>query len=409
MISFKLGKTGQVHSLIEKIASSGEGEVWRSSHPGTLAKIYHLPDDLRAKKLSIMINNSPIDPNAHKNHISFAWPQSTLKNAKGEVIGFLMSEIVGGEQLVNVCNPSRRKRLGLDIDWHFLHVIARNVAALVHSIHKEGYVLGDIKLQNILVNNRALPSIIDIDSFQVKDPLTGEAYRCSVASEGFTPAELLGKDISSVDQQEVHDRFRLGVVIYHLLFGNHPFQGQWTESGDPPELNELIRDGFWPYALTNAIRPSSRTIPLQMIDPALQECFLRCFNEGHINSSARPTAREWVESLDIASSRLLTCNKVKSHSYSLSHGHCYWCERSDLLGVDIFPFIKQKNQASKATKNSLGDLKESSSNMTFSTYQDYLYWLDQVNYMAKPLSEDKFYTSTRFNSESSDIKTKSSV
>jgi hypothetical protein len=94
-------------------------------------------------------------------------------------------------------------------------------------------------------------------------------------------------------------------------------------------------------------------------------------------------------------------------AYSLSHGHCYWCERSDLLGVDIFPFIKQKNQVSKATKNSLGNLKESSSNMTFSTYQDYLYWLDQVNHMAKPLSEDKFYASTRFNSDSSTIKMKS--
>ena len=287
-------KTSQSLNLTESLACSGEGEVWRTSRKGTLAKIYHTLDEMKGQKLSIMIKNAPIDPNAHKKHISYAWPTSTLKNGKGEVIGFLMPEILGGEPLVNICNPRRRKRLGLKVDWRFLHVAARNVAALVQAIHDEGYVIGDIKLQNILVNNRALPSIIDIDSFQVKNLDTGHIYRCPVASEGFTPAELLGKDISSIEQQEVHDRFRLGAVMYHLLFGNHPFQGQWTEPSDPPELNELIRDGLWPYALTSAIRPSNRTIPLQIIDPAIQQCFLKCFNEGHLNSLARPTAGEWV-------------------------------------------------------------------------------------------------------------------
>jgi DNA-binding helix-hairpin-helix protein with protein kinase domain len=246
-------KTSQSLSLTELIACSGEGEVWRTSRKGVFAKIYHVSNEIRSQKLSIMINNLPIDPNAHKKHISFAWPTSTLKNDKSEVIGFLMPEIIGSEPLVNVCNPSRRKRLGLEINWHFLHVTARNVAALVQSIHQEGYVLGDIKLQNILVNNRALPSIIDIDSFQVKDPATGQIYRCPVASEGFTPAELLSKDISTVDQQDIHDRFRLAVVIYHLLFGNHPFQGQWTLSSEPPEINELIRHGFWPYGSSSVI------------------------------------------------------------------------------------------------------------------------------------------------------------
>jgi DNA-binding helix-hairpin-helix protein with protein kinase domain len=388
MMSFKFGNTNQVFSLTEKIASSGEGEVWRTSHQGTLAKLYHFPDDERGKKLSIMINHAPIDPNAYKNHVSFAWPHSTFKDDQNKVIGFLMPEIVGGETLVNVCNPRRRKRLGLEIDWRFLHVTARNVAALVQSIHQEGYVLGDIKLQNILVNNRALPSIIDIDSFQVKDHTTGQVYRCPVASEGFTPAELLGKDISSVEQQAVHDYFRLGVVMYYLLFGNHPFQGEWTESGDPPELNEMIRDGLWPYALTTAICPSNRTIPLQIIDPGVQQCFLRCFNEGHINSSARPTAKEWVKALDTAFNKLLTCEKWNSHYYSSIDRQCYWCQRTDLLGIDIFPSSMKQLITLKPRKNS--------SIMTFSTYQGYLHWWDQINCRSKPLSEEKFYASDRF-------------
>ena len=342
MTSFTCAKTKQLVSLTEQIASSGEGEVWRTSRPKVLAKIYHAPDEERAKKLDIMVKHAPADPNAHKNHVSFAWPQSVLKDAQGKVVGFLMPEIVGGEELVNVCNPSRRKRLGLEIDWWFLHVAARNVAALVQAIHKEGYVLGDIKLQNILVNSRALPSIIDIDSFQVRDAATGKVYRCPVASEGFTPVELLGKDIATVTQLEEHDRFRLGVVMYYLLFGNHPFQGQWTGAGESPELNELIRQGFWPFAPNSLLQPSNRTIPLKVVDPGVLNCFLKCFNAGHENSSVRPTARDWVEALKIASNDLNSCNKVNNHHYSSAYKNCYWCERKNLLNVDIFNLNKNE-------------------------------------------------------------------
>jgi serine/threonine protein kinase len=348
MTSFTCAKTNQSVSLTEQIASSGEGEVWRTSRPKVLAKIYHTPDEERTKKLDIMVKHAPADPNAHKNHISFAWPQSVLKDAQGKVVGFLMPEIVGGEELVNVCNPSRRKRLGLELNWQFLHVAARNVAALVQAIHKEGYVLGDIKLQNILVNSRALPSIIDIDSFQVRDAATGKIYRCPVASEGFTPVELLGKDIATVTQLEEHDRFRLGVVMYHLLFGNHPFQGQWTGAGESPELNELIRQGFWPFAPNSLLQPSNRTIPLKVVNPSVLSCFLNCFNAGHKNSSVRPTARDWVEALEVASNELLSCDRVDSHYYSPAYKRCSWCERENLLSVDIFGFPSNKDKHIKS-------------------------------------------------------------
>jgi serine/threonine protein kinase len=347
MTSFTCAKTGQLVSLTEEIANSGEGKVWRTSRKGMLAKIYHVPDEERAKKLDIMVKHAPADPNAHKNHVSFAWPQSVLKDTQGKIVGFLMPEIVGGEQLVNVCNPSRRKRLGLEIDWRFLHVAARNVAALVQAIHKEGYVLGDIKLQNILMNSRALPSIIDVDSFQVKDAATGKVYRCLVGSEGFTPTELFGKDISTVTQEEIHDRFRLGVVIYHLLFGNHPFQGKWMGAGESPELNEMIRKGFWPGASTSLLKASDRTIPLEILDPELVQCFRKCFTIGHTNSSVRPTANDWVKALEIASQGLVSCSNLDIHYYSSNNQSCYWCERKHLLGIDIFEMPQAKTKVIK--------------------------------------------------------------
>ena len=340
--------TGKSITLLSEIVNSGEAKVWRTNQNGYLAKIYHSPTPERVQKLAVMIANPPTEPNSHLNHISFAWPKSALKNAQGDCVGFLMPEIKDGKELIDVYNPRRRQALKLEIDWRFLHTTALNIVSIIEALHAAGYVLGDIKPQNILVNNRALPSIIDTDSFQVINPKNGKVYYCLVGSEGYTPPELIGKDFDRIEQTEVHDRFRLGVIIYQLLFGgNNPFQGKWTGAGETPDINELICQGLWVNGSTNLIAAVARTIPLEIVHPEVQQCFLKCFNDGHKNPNFRPTARKWLEALKVGNDRLTICGRVDNHYYSRTYGKCYWCDRSTNLGVDIFPgVVKAKPSAS---------------------------------------------------------------
>jgi WD40 repeat protein len=339
--------TGKSITLLgEEIANSGEAKVWRTNQNGYLAKIYHSPTPERVQKLAVMIANPPTEPNSHLHHVSFAWPKSALKNAQGDFVGFLMPEIKNGKELIDVYNPRRRQTLKLEINWRFLHTTALNIVSIIEALHAAGYVLGDIKPQNILVNNRALPSIIDTDSFQVRNPTNGKVYRCLVGSQGYTPPELIGQDFSSIEQTEIHDRFRLGVIIYQLLFGgNSPFQGKWTGAGETPDINELICQGLWVNGSTNLIAAVARTIPLEIVHPEVQQCFLRCFNDGHKNPNFRPTARKWLEALKVGNDRLTICGRVDNHYYSRTYGKCYWCDRSAKLGVDIFPDIVKANSS----------------------------------------------------------------
>ena len=323
-------------TLTQELANSGEAKVWHTNFNGYLAKIYHNPHNERVDKLQLMVRNRPGDPNAHLNHISFAWPYSILEDNQGKVVGFLMPEVVGSETLLKLCTPKLRRQDKLEANWYFLHVVARNIAAIIQAIHLKGYVLGDIKLENILVNNRALPTIIDTDSFQVSDPYSGKIYRCLVGSEGFTPAELIGVNLADVDQTEVHDRFRLGVVIYYLLFGGPPFRGLWQGGGDSLEQSELIRRGLWPFSGDKLLVPSNTTIPLNILHPDLHALFLRCFNEGHKFPHRRPTAKEWCDTLEAARKEVIRCGKVDNHYYSRRYGKCYWCERFSDLNLDIF-------------------------------------------------------------------------
>lgn len=336
--------TGQPITLITPIARSGEGEIWQTDQPGKLAKIYHSVDQHRVRKLEVMVANPPKDPNAGMNHISFAWAESLLEDENGLSVGFLMPEITNSVQLLEVYNPSRRQKVLPGFNWLYLHTTAMNIASIIGAIHQAGYVVGDIKPENILVNDRALPAIIDTDSFQVRDPDTGELFHCRVGSEGFTPVELLSKDLSVTPQTVVHDRFRLGVIIHLLLFGDYPFKGKWMGAGDSPAPVELLRQGYWSYAPKSLIQPGPLTIPLETVHPAVQSCFLRCFNDGHRNPELRPTPAEWMSALSAARSEIVVCKKNKNHYYSKTYDKCYWCQRKATLGVDIFPSVIPPSQ-----------------------------------------------------------------
>ncbi|NJR76843.1 MAG: hypothetical protein HC773_31515 [Scytonema sp. CRU_2_7] len=316
----------------KKIATGGEAEIWTitganliNNRQNYLAKIYHQEtlEPERIKKLEVMVVNQKIAANLSYNHISVPCPQYLLENTSGELVGFLMP-FVEGNKLTNIYHPILRQRLNLEwywhVDWQFIHRTARNLALIIQSLHGEGYVVGDMKPENILVNQQALPSIIDTDSFQIRSHHTGELYRCLVGSEGLTPPELLEVNFAEIDQNPTHDNFRLGVIIYHLLFGEHPFKGRWIGDEDSPEIDDLIRQGFWCYAAHSLIQPGDRTIPIDIVHPQVKDCFLRCFNEGHYHSDLRPTATDWANALQAALDDLVQCESVTSHWYSRTYG-----------------------------------------------------------------------------------------
>ncbi len=344
--------SGQAISLTKEIAKSGEGTVWETNHKDKVAKLYHEPTPERFMKLQIMISNPPVDPMRERNHVTFAWPQDILQDSTKKSVGFIMPKVGDSVPLSTIYNPRLRSRKAPRFNWHYLHTTALNFSLAVQSLHREGYVIGDIKPQNILVNKNALISIIDTDSFQVKNPYSQDVYRCLVGSEGFTPAELLGKELADINQTDIHDRFRLGVIIYLLLFGDHPFKGKWMARGESPLPTELIRHGYWPYAQRSLIKPGPNTIPLTIVHQSLQTAFQACFTQGHSNPNQRPKAEDWVNALKVSVNDLKACHLEKNHLYSRTYGRCYWCDRKAKLGIDIFnPDLKTKIDRAKKLKD----------------------------------------------------------
>jgi WD40 repeat protein len=328
--------------LKSPIGSGGEANIYTVRiRPELVAKVYHQPHGDYARKLAFMVANPPVDPLAKEGRVSIAWATELVTDL-GLVVGFLMPKLdtSKAKPIFQYYNPSERRKESPTFSYVSLLRTARNLARAVRSVHLRGYVIGDVNESNVLVAEDAIVTLVDTDSFQVNDGTT--VYRCTVGKPEYTPPELQGVSFRDVDRSVQHDLFGLGVLIYQLLMeGTHPFGGVFRGQGEAPELKERIKAGHFPHGRRGVpynpmpLAPSFRMLPV-----ALQELFLLCFESGHGNPAARPTADVWSKALGEAEDGLVTCGVNGQHHYSGHLGVCPWCERAAKLGGrDPFPAL----------------------------------------------------------------------
>lgn len=331
------------------LGRGGEAQVYPiAGRADRVAKIYGpgKATTERARKLVVMLANPPEVPTSGGDHVPLAWPTGLLTqtHAPNAVVGFLMPRAHRVEQIIDYYNPQRRLEFCPLFDYRYLLRAARNLAATTRSIHARGYVIGDLKHSNVLVSQTALVTLVDTDSFQVVDPQTGVLYPCRVGTPDYTPPERQYDADAHTALTPEHDLFALGILIFQLLMeGTHPFAGVYTGEGDPPPFEERIAAGHFPYgASPGPYRPGKRTAPpFEMLPPTLQRLFLQCFETGHADPTARPSAQEWQTELDAACNTLKVCSDNPHHFYSDHLEACPWCARRDnqLRGLDPFPAV----------------------------------------------------------------------
>jgi len=325
------------------LGHGGEAKVYSVPQDETLvAKVYHKPTEAHANKLMLMLANPPDNPAASKNHISIAWPVDVLRTTdeKQKVVGFLMTRVREMHSLLDFYNPKTRRQKCPFFSYLYLHRTARNLAAAFGALHARGYCIGDVNESNILVSNTALITLVDTDSFQVRNERNGEIYRCSVGKPEFTPPELQGQSFSQLDRKPEHDLFGLAVLIFQLLMeGTHPFAGVYQGSGDSPPYETRIAEGHFVYSRRRVpYHPTLIAPKFELLNPTLQQLFIRCFEEGHNNPQMRPTAQTWQSALSEAEHDLTTCTVNNHHRYGKHLSYCPWCERTyKLSGRDPFP------------------------------------------------------------------------
>jgi DNA-binding helix-hairpin-helix protein with protein kinase domain len=279
----------------------------------------------------------------HQKHVSIAWMTDLINDKNGRIVGYVMPKIRGGVPIHRLYNPAERRRKHIGFTWKHLHRVALNLASVVAAIHARGYVIGDLNESNILVHPNALVSLVDTDSFQVRNPDNGKLFYCPVGKPEYLAPEIQGLPLSTKTRSIEQDNFALGVLLFLLLMeGSHPFRG----NGPPIELACRIRQGLFPYRLRGnaSCQPPPLSLPFQALHPGIQQRFILCFVEGQ-RTPCRPSAGDWVDTLQNAETALIRCTKNRYHFYAGTQQQCLWCQRTQILqGRDPFPEGSQSSQ-----------------------------------------------------------------
>ncbi len=168
-----------------------------------------------------------------------------------------------------------------------LWIGARLAEGLAHA-HERGVLHRDLKPANVLLTDEGQPMLLDFNLAEdVKAP--GEAGRVGGTLPYMAPEHLAAYQGRPVDVDARSDIYALGVILYELLTGRHPFgRSVGGTAGASAALEQMIRD-------RTRLPPPARTLN-RGVTPAVDSILRRCLAP---NPARRyQTAAELQEDLD---------------------------------------------------------------------------------------------------------------
>ena len=325
---------GRPLRLGHKLGEGGEGAVYRlAGHSSQAIKVYASPLAAeRAKKIRILTRFSQTDIGRFT-----AWPSGLVLDEKGQPRGLLLPVVEHGKDIHHLYTPSSRRKHFPTANWRFLVHVSGNIARAFAAVHALGLVIGDVNPGSILVLGDGTVRLIDVDSFQVPVP-GGRPLLCTVAVSLFLPPELNQAPLDSVVRTPDHDAFGLAITIFQLLMlGRHPYAGRFLGVGEMPIERAIAehRFAFGTHAADRQMQRPPNTVGMEILPSRVAALFESAFAPP-AHRRLRPSAREWVQTLDQLAVELAHCRRNPMHYYPRSGSLCPWCNFEQSTGVLLF-------------------------------------------------------------------------
>ncbi len=166
---------------------------------------------------------------------------------------FFVMELVRGVRITEFCNNgnlSTEARLRLFV----------MVCQAIQHAHQKGIIHRDLKPSNILVtvnDGAPVPKVIDFGiakavGQRLTDKTLFTQFHSFIGTPAYTSPEQM--EITSVDIDTRSDIYSLGVLLYELLTGRTPFDGEQLMSAGFDEMRRIVRNDDPPRPSTVAPR-----------------------------------------------------------------------------------------------------------------------------------------------------------
>lgn len=257
-----------------KAFSGGEGVCYRT-YNGLFCKLYfkkHITY-VNFKKLQRMAEMGCTCP-------TVMWPLDILYY-RNQFVGYVMEELHDTRSVDELRDDGFS---GFSILDRFY--IVRNFLRNVEYLHARGILVGDMKLDNILVGADKSVYIIDAGSFQVED------YACDVCHKEYTEKLYVGNELKQILRTVKEEYFPINKIIFEILMQKGPFY-----SKDNTEIDgDGSREFTYPADMTG-LDPKTMPYHLKMwfaLSPAMRRFFTRYFTERKVTY-----VTEWLRELDV--------------------------------------------------------------------------------------------------------------
>jgi Tol biopolymer transport system component len=236
------GERVGAYTVTQMLGAGGNGEVWR-------ARDDRLGRDVAIKVLLPHVSN---DPGQLNRFIDEARTAGGLNHANlvtvhdvGEHNGvpFLVSECLEGQSL--------RQRISAGpIRIEEVVTIAPGIAAGLAAAHRRGIVHRDLKPENVFLRSDGGVKILDfgLAKLQLEPSTPGDTHHAVSSAIAGTAGYMAPEQVRGEDVDARADLFSIGVMLYEMLAGAHPFKKDSTFEtlraildSDPPSLATSVR------------------------------------------------------------------------------------------------------------------------------------------------------------------------
>ena len=210
-----INRTIKGYEIKQLIATGGMAAIYRASHinTGQTVAIKILHGHLAQDKDFITRFEREAKAAADLKHENII---DIIGYGEAEGVYYIAMEYVEGKSIKELINTVRF--IPQDIALAIVYEICRGI----EHAHQKGVVHRDIKPANILIDNKGMVKITDFGLAQAQDLTSITVTGAIVGTPAYmSPEQAAGKRIDTRS-----DLFSLGVVVYEMITGTKPFQGE---------------------------------------------------------------------------------------------------------------------------------------------------------------------------------------